>query len=465
MRTLLLPQLLPTSTQDDDENEGEKKIVLCVEVENPEGIPFEVDSVSVEITGKGGQATAELVCQPEQHNGGNVFPLRLGAMEQYNLLYCVNIASAPEERNAATGMDEAVMRSMGRGDDMRPVAIYLVGRPFRRSLVDTDSALGDEMEYPTSPFSSRWNCQLDLAGFYASLSYSNINVAQPNAGTSNRTSKSTLALPPPAPNAVAGDKRYSLATVMSQSSGGHRDSRRLTGGPGPRLPSQAMSTYQAQGQGHGRGPSFRQSQANEGLLISVKLLSRPTASGSDGGNGAGASGDQSIRPFEPFSIEVFVHNKTDEVRRFRLSVPPRDGEGQIREMMDKRRSQNPKMQDDPGKLSTLALSALPALEPREKRVIVIDLGVVLRRSLSKHLANAPPVVSLETDVRCGPLLPGASLAARIRFMPLRKGVHTIERLLVTGMGDDWNFIMRYVPTQARSEVPCVCSLFPALMLF
>ena len=33
----------------------------------------------------------------------------------------------------------------------------------------------------------------------------------------------------------------------------------------------------------------------------------------------------------------------------------------------------------------------------------------------------------------------------MRFMPLRKGVHRIERLLITGMGDDWNFIMRSVP--------------------
>lgn len=66
---------------------------------------------------------------------------------------------------------------------------------------------------------------------------------------------------------------------------------------------------------------------------------------------------------------------------------------------------------------------------------------MLRRLLAKHLASAPAVVPLETDVRCGPLLPGASLAARLRFMALREGVHRVEKLLVTGMGDDWNFVM------------------------
>lgn len=62
----------------------------------------------------------------------------------------------------------------------------------------------------------------------------------------------------------------------------------------------------------------------------------------------------------------------------------------------------------------------------------------------KHLASAPALVPLEADIRCGPLLPGASLAARIRFMALREGVHKVEKLVITGVGDDWNFVMRQV---------------------
>lgn len=366
MRTLLLPQLLPSSTLEDDENEGEKKIVLCVEVENPEmesqGLSFEVESVNVEIGGKGGQATAELVCQPEQQLGNPVFPLRLGAVEQYNLLYGVSIASAPEERNSGTGVDDAVLRSMGRGDDTRPAAITLIGRPFRRLLPDTDEMdeHEGEIEYPTSPISSRWNCQLDLTAFHASLSLVNANPAHNTATTSsNRLSKSALAPPAPQSNAVAGDKRYSLAAILSQNSGtnasiNHRDSRRVTGpgiGPRPIMPSQAMTT-----QNGGRMTSIRQPPVSEGLLISVKLLPTTTTpntgiSPSDTQN----RGDQSVRPFEPFSIEVFVHNRTEEVRRFRLAVPQREGEGQIREMIDKRKSQQ-MTQDDPCKQLSQAKS-------------------------------------------------------------------------------------------------------------
>jgi hypothetical protein len=69
---------------------------------------------------------------------------------------------------------------------------------------------------------------------------------------------------------------------------------------------------------------------------------------------------------------------------------------------------------------------------------------VMRQMLLKHLASAPALVPLEADIRCGPLLPGASLAARIRFMALREGVHKVEKLVITGVGDDWNFVMRLV---------------------
>ena len=67
---------------------------------------------------------------------------------------------------------------------------------------------------------------------------------------------------------------------------------------------------------------------------------------------------------------------------------------------------------------------------------------VMRQMLMKHLASAPALVPLEADIRCGPLLPGASLAARIRFMALREGVHKVEKLVITGVGDDWSFVMR-----------------------
>jgi hypothetical protein len=66
----------------------------------------------------------------------------------------------------------------------------------------------------------------------------------------------------------------------------------------------------------------------------------------------------------------------------------------------------------------------------------------MRQLLARHLASAPAIIPLEADVRCGPVLPGASLAARMRFMSLREGVHTLDKLVITGLGDDWNHVMR-----------------------
>ena len=84
MRTLFLPQLLPPRSgleQQDDEDEGERRVALCVEVENPLDSPamaFEVESITVDVGGKGGKAQASLICQPEQQSADtSVFPLLL----------------------------------------------------------------------------------------------------------------------------------------------------------------------------------------------------------------------------------------------------------------------------------------------------------------------------------------------------------------------------------------------------
>lgn len=68
--------------------------------------------------------------------------------------------------------------------------------------------------------------------------------------------------------------------------------------------------------------------------------------------------------------------------------------------------------------------------------------VALRHSIQQHIHSSPGVICMENDIRCGPLLPGASLNARIRFMALRNGVHRIDKLRVTGVGDDMDFIVR-----------------------
>ncbi|KAK8849494.1 hypothetical protein IAR55_004828 [Kwoniella newhampshirensis] len=391
MRTLFLPQLLPPRSSEDandDEIEGERRVVLCVEVENSVESDlrngFEVEKVNVEVGGKGGKATTELVCQP----AGDVFPLRLGSIEQYNLLYAVSIASRTVREVNSKGVEEAVANSLGRGDEQRPVSITVIGRPYHGQ--DRTS-----LAYPTHTFHSRWNCSLDLAPFYASQS---AKQAQP---IKNRFSK-TLYAPP---NAIVGDKRYSLASLVSAEK--DREHAQMQARNRPLMPSQAMNVPS-----NNRVASLaRFAPSEHGLLMSVKLLPQAQREGST---------STIIKPLEPFSIEVFVHNRTDEVRRFRLSIPSREGSGwdvRVREVLDRRR----KRRDD---------------EP--------DWGLedpVLKSALASHIASAPALIPLENDIRCGPLLPGTSLSARIRFMALREGVHRVDKLRVIGVGDEVDFVM------------------------
>ncbi|ORX37904.1 TRAPP trafficking subunit Trs65-domain-containing protein [Kockovaella imperatae] len=393
MRTLFLPQLLAPVThadaahEDTHEGEGERRVALCVEVENPPesslDFSFDIETVSVEVGGKGGKATAELVCQPEQidpaspqTSSGSVFPLKLDPVEQYNLLYSVSISSAPEDRSGQD-IEEALARDLGKGDEQRPVAIIVTGRPFSGTI------------YPTKSFQSRWNCTLDLTPFYASTSAGSLPVPSiPDVESRNRNSK-TIASPP---NALVGDKRYSLATLASNRAPPTRQ-------PLPRVPSMAVTSHPAS-----RVASVASApREHQGLMVSVKVLAPETHG--------------KVVPLEPFSLEIFVHNRTDDVRRFRLSMPGRDLGNRVREVWEKRR-----------------------VRGHEEPSWGVD-DPILRQILLQHLSSSPALIPLENDVRCGPLFPGASMSARVRFMALREGVHKLEKMRVTGINEDLDFVM------------------------
>ncbi|BEI83319.1 hypothetical protein CcaverHIS002_0311870 [Cutaneotrichosporon cavernicola] len=393
MRTLFLPQLLPPgAAADESEDSVERKIVVCVEIENgadSSEYAFEVEQVAVEVGGKGAKATAELVCQPgttvrkpssssppRTPAPDTVFPLQLAAHEQYNLLYAVTIASSPGSTEVARH----------KGEENRVVAIVLTGRPYRLE--------SGAKTFPTAPFHSRWNCNLDLGPFYSTLP------PAPPPPPAPKQNRPTLKVAAPTLNAIAGDRRYALANLLP-------DDRRVVTNPGRpngHHPSQVVS---------GRVMSGRYAGDGHGLLVSVRLLP-----GEEGGIvPAPLTPDTTgtIYALDTFSIEVFVHNRTDTVRRFRLAVPAREADTRIRDLWSVR---------------------------RRRRADEATYGVddaVLGAMLAQYEAAAPALVALETDVRCGPLLPGASLAARIRFLALRDGVHRIERLRLTGMEGDFDF--------------------------
>jgi hypothetical protein len=323
MRTVILPQLLPLDAADDDDDDAdaERRIVLCVEVESGlgqeegEADGYEIERIEVDVGGKGGKVDVEMV---KSAKGTQIFPMRLGRVDQHNLLYAMSPAANHD-------VNEGSMFGQGQGDLQRPVSITVIGRPYH---TEDD----DARRYPAEPFSSRWNCTLDLASFHQPLSAASLSTATlPSTGKITGGLQSVAS---PA-NQIVGDKRYSLASLMaapadnSQSPRGQvlPKSARSVSGRGPvsaygnsqPLPPSAIASAQE------RNQDAYSDVDGEGLLVSVRLLpqGRP-----EGGPSSKASSpverkapSGTVKANEPFSIEIFVHNQTDEVRRLRIGAP------------------------------------------------------------------------------------------------------------------------------------------------
>jgi len=202
MRTVFVPYVLLPETagtiDDLDEVEKEKDrreagneektVVLCVEVENSGDLGmmagFMVEKVDVSIGGEGAKAT--LIGWGDQgftaDAAKSTFPLRIGPLAQYNLLYAVTFMRSPEEIDGFSFARKPNEPS-STPELQRAVTINIFGKPYfppsstTRSLIpDTDTLL-----YPTQTFSSRWNCVLDLAAQQSQPT----DIHDPNDPTSN----------------------------------------------------------------------------------------------------------------------------------------------------------------------------------------------------------------------------------------------------------------------------------------
>ncbi|KAF7352535.1 hypothetical protein MVEN_01218600 [Mycena venus] len=184
MRTVFVPSvLLPLTsaqTADDEADEerdrleagtDERTVVLCVELENSgesgRTVGFEVERVDVKVGG-GDDAGARAVLVGWGNEGGkdsgSVFPMRVGASEQYNLLYAVSFLRSPDEALAM-----GLIKDSGAQDMLqRAVTIGIFGRPYLASsspptTPTTTSSSSPTHTYPTNTFCSKWNCVLDLS--------------------------------------------------------------------------------------------------------------------------------------------------------------------------------------------------------------------------------------------------------------------------------------------------------------
>jgi hypothetical protein len=238
MRTVFVPYVLLPESQvslDPDEVEDERErleagneertVVLCVEVENSgesgPNVDFLVEKVDVKIGGEGAKATligwGGAFCSRDAEV--KTFPLQVGAMSQYNLLYAVSFLRPPEEVEAfSLSRDPQNHRNNSVSELQRPVSINIFGKPYSRPSL----GLGLGESYPTRTFASRWNCVLDLS-VHQGQSYDKLEEDLPGrhhalpepaspfpVSTTPRIHSPHSAASSPQTPAVAGSKRHTV---------------------------------------------------------------------------------------------------------------------------------------------------------------------------------------------------------------------------------------------------------------
>lgn len=180
MRTVFVPSvLLPlngaqSSDEETDEDRDrleagtdERTVVLCVELENSgesgRMVGFEVERVEVKVGGSDDAGARAVLVGWDSEGGKDVFPMRVGASEQYNLLYAVSFLRSPDEALAMGLIKDSAAQEMLQ----RPVTIGIFGRPYFASSSSPPSTptttSSSPHEYPTNVFCSKWNCVLDLS--------------------------------------------------------------------------------------------------------------------------------------------------------------------------------------------------------------------------------------------------------------------------------------------------------------
>ena len=217
MRTVFVPYILFDASHSDavlDDalaaGHAERNVMLCVEIEHPGQAPegFSVDAVDVSVGGAGGARVRLL--PGDGKSPPELFPLRLNAHEQYNLLFAIELLSSEKEALLLGGASTSSLSE----ELQRPVTITVRGQPFSDALShghDIISGKG-QLLFPTQPFPSRWNCVLDLNPQRSAVpgqTDSEVLPEPPSPFPVTTTPRIPSSTPdkPVAPNLVAGIKR------------------------------------------------------------------------------------------------------------------------------------------------------------------------------------------------------------------------------------------------------------------
>lgn len=142
---------------------SERTVVLCIEVENSgdsgPAMGFSLERLDVKV-GKEGVTTRLIGWGENAFDSvaeNHLFPLLIGSMEQYNLLYVVSFWSTPNDQESLLLTGQGINDG---GELQRAVTITVYGRPCLTGKVKDESNI---LSYPAQTFSSRWNCVLDLS--------------------------------------------------------------------------------------------------------------------------------------------------------------------------------------------------------------------------------------------------------------------------------------------------------------
>ncbi|KAH9953511.1 TRAPP trafficking subunit Trs65-domain-containing protein [Lactifluus volemus] len=477
MRTVFVPYILldtpdPDPGLDDALMAGhaEHTVMLCVELEHPGEAPEELFSVdSVDITVGGGGARARLLPWSAR-SLPEMFPLKLGVHQQYNLLFAVELLSPPvSEEETLLGLSTASLEE----DLRRPVAITVRGRPSSGVRLH-ENEYGDR----TEPFISRWNCVLDLAP-----------QRHPAAG---RTEREVLPEPPsPFPhstprismyladqqvqsNPVAGAKQFTIPSRHRAQPHSFHPPHTPTGLPGstplsssplsrlaytptqvttinpgipPPTPLNKMlpmgevdeAFMSARGGATPPPPTPAYPAFSKGSPVPATPRAQdPLATGapprplsvpspvpsasavpeheriivSVGLHGHIGTSLRRLVPHDEFMLDIFVFNQSPWTRRFEVSFFER-----------RRRRQG------------------HARGRGQENGAAVFAGPYSTRG-GGGTASCPGIVPLESRVRVGPLQPATSQSVTMAFLALAPGMHTIEALILTDIETQHALILR-----------------------
>ncbi|KIK99384.1 hypothetical protein PAXRUDRAFT_532659 [Paxillus rubicundulus Ve08.2h10] len=215
-----------SGSEEREAGNSERTVVLCVEVENSgesgSAIGFSLERADVKIGGEG--AIARLIGWGEGAFRSDIedqlFPLFIGSMEQFNLLYVVSFLNIPGEQDS---LPLASPGTNGSTELHRAVTIIIHGRPYLINPNDKPEREGGNtvLSYPTRTFSSRWNCILDLSprpheepsNLHGPFDIGRSALPESPSPFPGRTALSSIfsspTTPKPPPQAIAG-KRHTL---------------------------------------------------------------------------------------------------------------------------------------------------------------------------------------------------------------------------------------------------------------